>query len=150
MKEFMNSEKGDAPAARGRVSRPFAAVDAAHTVVKAAEQLGYDLSDPEAFLQRAQLVEYGLTAEVEFAAVLCWLCARAVVHRLGEEVLYDKDVCAWEVPDLFAVFAIDSVTLGTVIEVKTTKANTLSFKKDYLAKLQAYADLVSKPLLIAW
>jgi hypothetical protein len=64
----MTAEKKEPPNKHGRASRPFAAVDAAHTVVRAAEQLGYDLSNADAFLQRAQLVEYGLSAEIEPSA----------------------------------------------------------------------------------
>lgn len=135
---------------RGRPARPFAAVDAAHTVVRAAEQLGYDLSDTEAFLHRAQLVEYGLSAEVEFAALLRWLGWCPLVHRLGEDVLCDKRTGDWEVPDLFAVFEKSGVRCSAVIEVKTTEDSVLAFKKGYLKKLQAYAELVKEPLLIAW
>jgi len=54
------------------------------------------------------------------------------------------------VPDLFAVFARDTFRCNAVIEVKTTESEVLSFKNDYIAKLQAYADLVGEPLLIAW
>lgn len=146
----MTAEKKEPPNRHGRASRPFAAVDAAHTVVRAAEQLGYDLSDADAFLQRAQLVEYGLSAEIEFAALLRWLGWCPLVHRLGEDVLCDKNACAWHVPDLFANFERNNVRCSAVIEVKTTEDDVLTFNKDYIAKMQAYADLVGEPLLIAW
>jgi Holliday junction resolvase len=51
------------------------------------------------------------------------------------------------VPDLLAVFSGAGPVL---VEVKVNKGQTLSFKPDYLARLQAYADLLGKPLLIAW
>ncbi len=35
-------------------------------------------------------------------------------------------------------------------EVKSKNENKLSFKPDYIARLQSYADLLGLPLLIAW
>jgi len=51
------------------------------------------------------------------------------------------------VPDLLAHF---DHARPLLIEVKVKKARTLSFKTDYLAKLQAYADPLGIPLLIVW
>lgn len=37
-----------------------------------------------------------------------------------------------------------------LIEVKSKKDKLLSFKPDYMGRLQKYADLVGMPLLVAW
>jgi len=132
------------------VKHPFQSTTAAHTVVRVAEQLGWNLADPEHFLRRVQHVEFGLSAELEFAALLRWLGTCPFVHRLSEDVLEDASQKVWQVPDLFAVFSANGQICSTLIEVKTTDDGVLKFKKDYLEHLQAYARLLSQPLLIAW
>jgi len=57
----------------GRDQRPFASTDAAYAVARVAESLNWNLADTQAFLRQAQHVEYGLSAEIEFAAILRWL-----------------------------------------------------------------------------
>jgi hypothetical protein len=39
---------------------------------------------------------------------------------------------------------------SVLIEVKTSEELTLKFKKSYLRKLSAYANLLNQPLLVAW
>ena len=48
------------------------------------------------------------------------------------------------------MFKSGDTACSAVIEVKTTSKNRLRFKTDYLKRLQAYADLVCQPLLLAW
>lgn len=134
----------------GRDKRPFAGVDAAHAVVRIAEALNWNLADPQSFLRQAQHVEYGLSAEIEFAAILRWLGRCRFVHRLNEEVLKDPAHNTIEVPDLLAVFSDDGDTRAALIEVKTGEELSLVFKRTYLQRLQAYAELFHLPLLIAW
>jgi Holliday junction resolvase len=133
-----------------RTAAPFAATDAAHAVVKAAERLGWDLSDPGKFLGQVQHVEYGLSSEMEFAAILRWLGWCSFVHRLSEDVLEDRARSVWAVPDLFAIFSVGGQTCSALIEVKTGVDTVLKFKKSYLQRLETYAALLNQPLLIAW
>ncbi len=132
------------------MAEPFAATDAAHTVVKAAEHLNWNFSDVKKFIRQVQHVEYGLSSEIEFAAILRWLGCCTFVHRLSEDVLENSARSLWKVPDLFAVFQIGDQKCSTLIEVKTSKDMFLKLKKSYLQRLQAYASLMQKPLLIAW
>ena len=113
------------------------------------EECDYSIGDPEAFLRRVKNVEYGLSAEVEFAAVLRWLGVCQFVHRLNKETLADKGA-EWVVPDLLAVFARGDIKCSAVIEVKTTSGLTLPLRREYLERLRGYAELVSQPLLLAW
>ncbi|WP_246663337.1 restriction endonuclease [Rhizobium sp. WL3] len=53
-------------------------------------------------------------------------------------------------PDILALFSTQSVRKPVLIEVKSKKANTLSFSPEYLGRLEAYANMVDMPLLIAW
>jgi hypothetical protein len=108
-----------------RDKRPFAGVDAAHALVRIAEALNWNLADPQAFLRQAQHVEYRLSAEIEFAAILRRLGRCRFVHRLNEEVLKDPAHDTIEVPDLLAVFNDDGDTRAALIEVKP--ADELSF-----------------------
>lgn len=133
----------------GRRPHPFCDTSAAHVVVRAAEQLDWQLDDPKAFLRRVQHVEYGLSSEMEFAALLRWLGRCPMVHRLSEDVLADTEV-PWSVPDLITVFSLAGSIFPALIEVKTTKRPILKVKKTYLSRLQAYAKLLHLPLLIAW
>ena len=122
----------------------------AHAIVRAMEECEYSVDDADAFLRRVKNVEYGLSAEVEFGAVLRWLGACPFVHRLQGETLADKAAFDWLVPDLLAVFKSGERTCSVVIEVKTTARETLRIKPEYVARLEGYARLVSKPLLLAW
>ena len=135
---------------KGRTKIPFDDTSTAHTVVNAVEKLGYDLSNPEAFLKRLQHVEYGLSAEIEFAALLRWLGACSFVHRLNDDVFVDRSRSDWQIPDLFASFSVDGHACSNLIEVKTTKGHILKLKKSYLNSLQNYARILNQHLLIAW
>ncbi len=53
-------------------------------------------------------------------------------------------------PDLLAKFSTQTSKSPVLIEVKSKKKKLLSFKPDYLQRLQNYADLLGMPLLIAW
>jgi hypothetical protein len=92
--------------ALGRAPKPFTVTEAAHAVVRAAEQLGWDVSDPDKFLRKVQHVEYGLSAEMEFATILRWLGWCTFVHRLNDDLLQDPARSRWSVPDLFAAFDV--------------------------------------------
>ena len=87
---------------------------------------------------------------MEFAAILRWLGWCSFVHRLSDDVLEDSARSLWTVPDLFAVFTVSGQTSSALIEVKTSQDMLLKFKKSYLQRLHAYAELMTQPLLIAW
>jgi Holliday junction resolvase len=134
----------------GRPKKPFDPVAAGHIVSRVAESLGWDMTDTESFLRRAQHVEYGLSAEIEFATILRWLGWCRFVHRLNEDVLKDPAYSTVQVPDLLAVFELGHEQFTALIEVKTEDELTLRFKKSYLEQLRSYASLLNQPLLIAW
>jgi hypothetical protein len=133
-----------------RTGKPFSGLNAAHSIVRVAEVLDWQFDDVDAFLRRAQHVEYGLSAEIEFAAILRWLGWCRFVHRLNIEAFRDPAYDSLEVPDLFAVFSAGDASCSALIEVKATEELTLTFKKPYLGKLRAYARLMNQPLLLAW
>lgn len=134
----------------GRAIKPFNVVGAAHTLARVAEQLNWQIDDAEKFLERAQHVEYGLSAEIEFATILRWLGVCKLVHRLSEDVLIADTHSATRIPDLFAVFQHDEHQQCALIEVKTSEDMHLEFTKAYLDGLRYYATLANQPLLIAW
>jgi hypothetical protein len=123
----------------GRSGKPFVATDAAHAVVKAAEQLNWDMSDADKFIRQVQHVEYGLSSEIEFAAILRWLGKCSFVHRLSEDALEDPARSLWTVPDLLAIFQHAHATCSALIEVKTSDDLVLKFKASYLRRLRAFA-----------
>jgi hypothetical protein len=138
------------PEAIARFKRPFNLIDAVHTIVRTAEALDWDISNLEAFIARAQHVEFGLSAEIEFAAMLRWLGTCTFVHRLSEDLLDDPDRHKFKIPDLLAVFRTPMQTCSAIIEVKTTSELHLDLTRDYLERQRAYASLLNQPLLIAW
>jgi len=134
---------------RYRAKSPFHAIDAAHTIVRVAESLDWQMGNISAFLKTAQHVEYGLSAEIELAAILRWLGSCCLIHRMSEDSFSD-DSNEHQVPDLLAAFRSEDRVLATLIEVKTTTDPILTLKADYLARLRAYAALLGRPLLIGW
>ena len=109
-------------------------------------ELGRD-ADPKVIADRVKRLDLGLPAEDEFIAVCSWLGKTRLIHKLDQHQAptYSRD--DYQVPDLLAQYQDAGPVL---IEVKAKKANTLSFKPDYLARLQSYANLLNIPLLIAW
>lgn len=109
-------------------------------------ELGWD-EDPKKIASKVKQLDLGLPAEDEFTAVCSWLGKAQLVHKLDQlqAPLTSRDT--YQVPDLLARF--DDMR-PVLIEVKAKKKQTLSFKPDYLNRLQTYANLVGMPLLIAW
>ena len=149
-KDSSQSTDAERRLTHGRLQRPLDETSIAHTIVRVLEEADYSIADPGAFLRRVQHVEYGLSAEIEFAALLRWLGSCPFVHRLSEDALSDGTNSNWLVPDLLAVFQNGDQTCSVTIEVKTTASHTLRLKTDYVERLQAYADLITQPLLLAW
>ncbi len=103
--------------------------------------------DASEIAAKVRQLDLGLPAEDEFTAVCSWLGKTELIHKLDQQQAPLKSRDTYQVPDLLAQFD-DAGPL--LIEVKVKKGQTLSFKPDYLARLEAYADLVGMPLLIAW
>lgn len=129
---------------------PFDWTEAGHAVVKAGEAVDWDFSDPASFIKRVQSIEYGLSAETEFAAILSWLGRCTLVHRLDQDWYSAQSDSAWCIPDLLAVFEHEGVRLPVLIEVKTRKRERLSLQTAELVSMRRYAEVLSLPLLFAW
>ncbi len=109
-------------------------------------ELGLD-ADPAKIAHKVKLLNLGLPAEDQFQVICAWLGKCSLIHKLDQVQAPLSSRETYQVPDLLAHFETHGAFL---IEVKAFGKRTLSFKPDYLAKLKAYADLVGKPLLIAW
>ena len=129
---------------------PFDWTEAGHVVVRAGEAVNWDLSDPAAFVKRVQSIEYGLSAEIEFAAILSWLGRCSLVHRLDQDYFASHSKEKWCIPDLFAIFEHGGVRAPVLIEVKTRNRERLAFRTSDLESMQRYASALSLPLLVAW
>lgn len=104
-------------------------------------------ADPAAVAEKVRQLERGLPAEDEFIAVCTWLGKTKLIHKLDQQQSPPSSTDRLQVPDLLARFAAAGPFL---IEVKSKKKPKLSFTPEYLGRLQAYADLLGLPLLIAW
>lgn len=104
-------------------------------------------ADPAALAQKVKLLNLGLPAEDEFSVICAWLGQCRLVHKLDQLQAPPASNKPFQVPDLLAAFGHQGTFL---IEVKVCAKQKLSFRADYMARLNAYADLLGKPLLIAW
>lgn len=99
-------------------------------------ELSWD-TDARTVAAKVRQLDLGFPVEDQFTAICAWLGKVRLVHELDQHQAPPacRDRC--QVPDLLAHFAHAGPVL---IEVKAKKARTLSFKPDYLAKLQADAS----------
>ena len=104
-------------------------------------------ADAKVVAEKVRQLNLGLPAEDEFTAVCSWLGKASLIHKLDQQQAPLKSREIYQVPDLLIQF---ENTGPLLIEVKVKKGQTLSFKPDYLARLEAYAELLNMPLLIAW
>lgn len=123
--------------------------DAERLIQEALTQLGW-VADPKRLAARVRRLNLGLPKEDEFSVVCTWLGRCDLIHKLDQKQTPSKSRDTFQVPDLLAVFRYESRSVPVLIEVKSSNENTLSFRPDYLRRLQNYAALVRLPVLIAW
>lgn len=134
-----------------RQARPFDNVGLQHRVVQAVQNLGYNVPDAATFVKRLQHVEFGLSAEDEFAAIAAWLGRCRLVHRMQQEsVTSIGKTPISKIPDLLAVVDHKGSQQAILIEVKTSETHSLSATVEYLDGMREYAEAVGLPLLMAW
>jgi len=109
-------------------------------------ELGSD-ADAKSIANKVRQLDLGLPAEDEFTAVCSWLGKASLIHKLDQLQAPLQSRETYQVPDLLTKF---ENTGPLLVEVKVKRGQTLSFKPDYLARLEAYAELLNMPLLIAW
>ena len=101
-------------------------------------------------MDRVKRLEIGLPVEDEFMAVCSWLGHCSLIHKLDQAVAPSASVNSYQVPDIFAEFQVDGVSIPVLIEVKSKKSNTLSMTPKYRSKLLRYGELMGHPVLVAW
>lgn len=112
-------------------------------------ELGYE-ADAEAVAERVRRLDIGLPVEDEFSVVCAWLGKCQLLHKLDQHQVPIASKQEFQVPDLLAKFSTQTSKSPVLIEVKSKKDKLLSFKPEYMGRLQNYADLVGMPLLVAW
>lgn len=112
-------------------------------------ELGYD-ADVAAVAERVRRLDIGLPIEDEFSVLCAWLGKCQLLHKLDQHQVPIVSKQNFQVPDLLAKFSTQIANPPVLIEVKSKNDKLLSFKPDYLKRLQNYADLVGMPLLVAW
>lgn len=112
-------------------------------------ELGYD-ADAATVAERVRRLDIGLPAEDEFSVVCAWLGKCRLLHKLDQHQVPIASKQEFQVPDLLAKFSTQTTNSPVLIEVKSKKDKLLSFKPEYMGRLQNYADLVGMPLLVAW
>lgn len=112
-------------------------------------ELGYD-ADAAAVAERVQRLDIGLPAEDEFSVVCAWLGKCQILHKLDQHQVPIASKQEFQVPDLVAKFSPQTNKSPVLIEIKSKKDKLLSFKPEYMRRLQNYADLMGMPLLVGW
>jgi len=123
--------------------------DLPRLIQDALAELGYD-ADATAVAERVRRLDIGLPVEDEFSVVCAWLGKCQLLHKLDQHQVPIASKHYFQVPDLLAKFSTQTGKAPVLIEVKSKNDKQLSFKPDYLKRLQNYADLVDMPLLVAW
>jgi len=116
---------------------------------EALQHLGAGAS-PAEIADRVRVLEIGLPAEEQFCAIANWLGRVRLIHKLDQFQTPSSSRDRWRVPDLLGIFEHRERDVPVLIEVKTSEDRTLSWRPDYLAAHQRYADAVNLPLLVAW
>lgn len=129
--------------------KDFAPPDLPRLIQEALAELGYD-ADAAAVAERVRRLDIGLPVEDEFSVVCTWLGKCQLLHKLDQHQVPIASKQAFQIPDLLAKFSTQTSKSPVLIEVKSKKEKVLSFRPDYMGRLQNYADLVSMPLLVAW
>jgi len=123
--------------------------DGARLIQDALAELGWS-ADAAAVAESVRRLDIGLPAEDEFSVICAWLGKCELLHKLDQHQVPPRSTATYQVPDILARFSTQKNRSPVLIEVKSKRANTLSFQPAYLQRLNAYADLVGMPLLIAW
>jgi Holliday junction resolvase len=124
--------------------------DGARLLQEVLSELGWS-ADAAAVANKVRLLNFGLPLEDEFSVVCAWLGKCQLLHKLEQLQIPPASRQEYQVPDLLAKFSTQTNNSSPVlIEVKGKTDNVLSFKPEYLQRLQNYADLLGMPLLIAW
>lgn len=126
-----------------------APIDGARLIQEVLAELGWQ-ADAAVVADKVRRLDIGLPLEDEFSVVCSWLGKCQLLHKLDQQQVPVASRAEFQVPDLLAKFSTQVSKAPVLIEVKSKTDSTLSFKPEYLRRLQNYAELVSMPLLIAW
>lgn len=123
------------------------------TVVPLANELGKKSVEPiREFVKswQADRRERGVPVEDELSVIFNWLGQCRLVHKLDQSLNPLRALDRFRVPDLFAAFEVEGVTIPSLIEVADWPSGGIpSWEPVYIESLQRYADLLGLPLLIA-
>jgi Holliday junction resolvase len=131
------------------MTKPLDKDPTAYAIYEALQLLGSN-ADPQALVAQVKKLNLGLPAEDEFVALLGWLGHCHLVHKLDQFQVPPSSKPQYQVPDLVAVFDYEGQHVPTLIEVKTKRATSLSWRPDYYLGLRRYADELGMPILVAW
>lgn len=106
-------------------------------------------SDGNTIADQVLRLEKGLAAEDEVSLLFCWLGRCKLTHKLDQLVAPPASRSVFLVPDLLVVFEHEGKEIPVLIEVKTCSGQSLSWRPDYIERLQRYSELIGLPLLVA-
>jgi hypothetical protein len=130
---------------------PLTRVGMGELIVRAADAVDWQLPDvPERFLEFVRHMGFGLRAEDELLAVLCWLGRVELGHKIGQTVYSVPGTTEPVAPDLFVVMRRGERLIPLYVEVKSTEDLRLRLTDGYRERLDAYRAITGHPVLIGW
>lgn len=125
----------------------YKAAELAYKIYQGYGGVSLDL-DPEKIRNKLHQLNRGLPVESEFAALTLWSGRCKYIHKLDRDTLPND--CKYKIPDFLCFIEIDGRTVPFLVEVKTSRNQFRSFGKKYCLALQAFADKLGLPVLIAY
>ncbi len=123
--------------------------DKARTIQKVKAQLGWE-GDIESFIKRVHDLDKGLVNEDEFLYLLGWAGKCKLFHKLDQSIIPPDSKENYTIPDLLTAFDREGKVTPYLIEVKTSKKDSLSWSEKYYQGLKNYSSLTGIPILVAW
>ena len=130
--------------------QPLQVNPTAHLLYQVLSDLGWDTQDAEALAARVRRLALGLPAEDELSVILSWLGRCRLVHKLDQVQVPPASEGQYRVPDLLAIFEHQGREVPVLIEVKTSRKPSLSWRPDLFEGLQRYGQVLGLPVLVAW
>jgi Holliday junction resolvase len=105
----------------------------------------------EGLISRVKAIRKGLSAEREFRTIVSWLGKCGGIYTIDQTPMPAQFTdLQLSVPDFIAFAKLGETTKTFLVEVKSSEEGTLVWSEKYIRSLQAFADLLRVPLLIAW
>jgi len=104
--------------------------------------------DPSIIYSKLLQLNRGRPVEDEFASLALWSSQCIYINKIDKGIApHNSD---FEIPDYLCIFKTQGQFIPVLVEVKTSKKETIKFTKKYFEGLKAFGALLGLPVLIAF